>query len=718
MAGRGGRGRGGPPQEEWGEWGQWPPQQHSFFHGQLPPPYGYFPNPPPPHGPQQFGYQHQGPPHPRPPLGGRGQGSGTRPRGPAPRHQDLQKNKQQTKPPQKDEVPPSSSSQQRNVKIDCFNCNEPGHFSSDCPTLKLCHICKSASHDATHCPEWQKHHEIAEYYESANEGLGFFHVDVNPRPGRVSNWVKFDNCAVVTVEEGTMDKESIEKSFAEIFDKDWPWQLKPLDDSRYLVRFPPHRKLKDMIYLEVTYFPLNKDGVLGSLKIWDGEIEAHQVLEEVWVQVRGVPPKWSDFITFKQIASTLGRLLDIDWGSQMNSFFAMTRVKIVVKNPVKIPCDRLMEMDKKLYWVNFKVEGGIVQEEDDGNENKGDDDSKKDDKGNEESTEEERMDTNQTRTPEGKGSGKDSDKGSKPGGMVKGSCSKGSKTVNSWTSLFREDYMEQLLPNELSNFVGCNLIKEMELLGSDSEEEENAVEYKREDSEMIELPEKLVNNIMQERGYKVKDLLDGDLVVLSDSAEMIRESQNDEDNTNLMDMAAAGSDLEHLTLKEDQQRHRMDSKKKEATQKWGPVVAEKRSLRNRDDGRTMLEKAQDRKKKHNLEVNQEHFDSVASIVGIEFDNDAVVKDKLIEEILEIEIARSSGKGSCGQLRLPKWGIGGLLGMNGIWKDVASVWGKITGMIKSWAILCPTKDVEAYGQLVVMLEMRVTRPERLGWITPG
>lgn len=60
-----------------------------------------------------------------------------------------------------------------------------------------------------------------------------------------------------------------------------------------------HIRSSKRVHSEVIYFPLNKDGVLGFMKVWDGEIQAHEELAEVWVQVRGIPPKWSDWITFQ-----------------------------------------------------------------------------------------------------------------------------------------------------------------------------------------------------------------------------------------------------------------------------------------------------------------------------------------------------------------------------------------------------------------------------------
>lgn len=52
----------------------------------------------------------------------------------------------------------------------------------------------------------------------------------------------------------------------------------------------------------------------------------------------------------------------------------MIRVKIAIKDPTKIPMERLVVMGKKLYWLSFKVEGEIVQEEgEDPRDDKGND---------------------------------------------------------------------------------------------------------------------------------------------------------------------------------------------------------------------------------------------------------------------------------------------------------------------------------------------------------
>jgi hypothetical protein len=66
-----------------------------------------------------------------------------------------------------------------------------------------------------------------------------------------------------------------------------------VEDYKFLVRFPPLKKLANTLISDITYVKMKKAGVLVSLKAWSGDIEPYDVLEEVWIQISGVPPKWS-----------------------------------------------------------------------------------------------------------------------------------------------------------------------------------------------------------------------------------------------------------------------------------------------------------------------------------------------------------------------------------------------------------------------------------------
>jgi hypothetical protein len=58
-----------------------------------------------------------------------------------------------------------------------------------------------------------------------------------------------------------------------------------------LVRFPPHKQIASTLISDTTYFKMKKEGVLVSLKAWTRDIDPYDILDEVWVQVSGIPPQ-------------------------------------------------------------------------------------------------------------------------------------------------------------------------------------------------------------------------------------------------------------------------------------------------------------------------------------------------------------------------------------------------------------------------------------------
>lgn len=138
-------------------------------------------------------------------------------------------------------------------------------------------------------------------------------------------------------------------------------------------------------------FSLRGTNVLASLKPWDGDVEPIGQLEEVWVQVKGIPPKWADWWTIKDVASSIGLLTEVDWTVLFSSFFSTARIKIKCKNPSRVPKETVFELGGACYIISFMTEGVLQIEdpvdkddgkgdpkEEDGDPKDGDDDPKGD----------------------------------------------------------------------------------------------------------------------------------------------------------------------------------------------------------------------------------------------------------------------------------------------------------------------------------------------------
>ncbi|TVT99235.1 hypothetical protein EJB05_55411, partial [Eragrostis curvula] len=603
-----------------------PPMQMQM---QSPPPQFFPQGPPPPN----F-YNNQGPSRPRQ------QNPTSRTRG-----EQLRRNmneKARGKQPIKPDIKSDEAVATGQKGITCINCGSVGHFSSDCKKAKVCYNCRKPEHVGVECPEWSNPIHEAKSLGSANQGLGFFHVDVNPRDDRVSHWRQFENCAVLTVEEGDMSQEDIVDKLKIIFDREWPWQLNPLDEYRYLTRFPPHKKIAELTFSDVTYFYLNKEeGILASLREWDGEIEPYGELVDTWIQLRGVPPKWSDVETFKQITATLGLIVDIDWSSFFNSFFSMVRIKLACRDPTKIPKERLMEMNKKLYLVKFKVEGETQQGDGNGSDPK---DSKYfggEDKGAEDSSYQEHMDTDH-KTPDQKTS-KDGKLDNKEASY---SGNKGSKTIATWASLFKGGDLESMEPEMLKELGGENLLKQMEVLESDEEQEEEGdgsfrgadILGEEDDSEMQLLPEDLVEKLSQGMMLPEED-----------------NSSNQDGVSGLpsvWDYKQVSTQSESRGAEVEMSPEKAKEKKKQKINQWGPVLVEKRSTRVQD-GRTVMQRAQDLRKEWNLEAKKgmnknfnpfsvlsvSEITTVADVVGINLGEQVDVVSEVVESFQKVDAGR-------------------------------------------------------------------------------
>jgi hypothetical protein len=126
----------------------------------------------------------------------------------------------------------------------CYNCGEPCHYVGMCHRPKKCFICGSQMHHMDKCPEWYRTMPMTQFYGSASSGLGFFHVEVD-KPAVVA-WLNMDNMGIAIV-DGVISMEELKQNFSDIWKTNWPWQMRKLDENKFLVRFPPGKKIKDLV---------------------------------------------------------------------------------------------------------------------------------------------------------------------------------------------------------------------------------------------------------------------------------------------------------------------------------------------------------------------------------------------------------------------------------------------------------------------------------------
>jgi hypothetical protein len=80
------------------------------------------------------------------------------------------------------------------------------------------------------CLMWYNLLPTAQYWGSANPGLGFFHVDVEG-PEAVQ-WLNMDNVGVAMVKEGEISAEELEKCFNDMWKVNWFWQIRQLGPKK------------------------------------------------------------------------------------------------------------------------------------------------------------------------------------------------------------------------------------------------------------------------------------------------------------------------------------------------------------------------------------------------------------------------------------------------------------------------------------------------------
>ena len=154
---------------------------------------------------------------------------------------------------------------------------------------------------------------------SSNEGLGFFHIDVE-KPD-ATKWLNYNNVAVVQILEGDATDKELEQNFTEMWRTNWYWQIRQLGlgVKKYLIRLPPNKNINELV--EYPSINLRKKGVSVTFSVWNGEQDPFGELREVWVKIQRIPTKWCSWKVISQVDSSLGVIVNVDWHQIFRSFY-------------------------------------------------------------------------------------------------------------------------------------------------------------------------------------------------------------------------------------------------------------------------------------------------------------------------------------------------------------------------------------------------------------
>jgi hypothetical protein len=161
-----------------------------------------------------------------------------------------------------------------------------------------------------------------------------------------------DNVGIAIV-DAEITMEEWKQNFNDIWKTNWPWQMRKLDKKRFLVRFPHGKKIKELV--SFPSLNLKKKEVSVSFMDWNGDIPTYSEMQETWVKIEGIPPKYLSWRVMMRVSTSLGILIDVDWHEIFRSFYRVLRVKVAVRDVTKIPTSRLMEFGGRNFMLSLSV---------------------------------------------------------------------------------------------------------------------------------------------------------------------------------------------------------------------------------------------------------------------------------------------------------------------------------------------------------------------------
>lgn len=381
---------------------------------------------------------------------------------------------------------------------------------------------------------------------------------------------------------------------------------------------------------------------MASLGVWNRAAEPIGSLIDVWVQIKGIPPKWVDWDTMREVASSIGLMVEMDWQTLFNSFFSLMRVKIQCKDPTRVPKERVYVFNKGLYLIHFKTEGFEQISNSTDGDSVGVEELEEDDLLDDELLEKTKENEGDARegkdhNPKENGEVKEPSTGDEPK-----ETTAGEKSVK--RSLFFEDEGSQV---QREAWDCATLLEAMEISVEDIEEDEVediSLDLLQNDNEQLHLTDAWIYDLQLKKQGSPNRVIKEDRTTVKKLVEPKTKLMVTVQSDGLKDMLP---ESQKISVEDEAQTSdvlQREAKRAGKKQQWGPVLPVRRSSRISDSGKTTLANAQEIKRIWNLNNNsginkksqkipsgsKSLLVSVASDIGIVFEDGNPVVENLVE----------------------------------------------------------------------------------------
>ncbi|XP_066371932.1 uncharacterized protein [Miscanthus floridulus] len=278
------------------------------------------------------------PPAGPPPAGGRGNSARG---GRNPRHAGGEADKDQG---------PNSSATEAAVVEQGQAEQEEGKKRKRNTVKKVCTICTD-EHFTNLCPLLRGPKPSVALCGAAEDGMGFFQIQ-GARNNQIVETSQSSIAALVTVKVGKVSAQLLQAELARIIPVRWDWEVQQLGANSYVVPFPSKEELDRMIAID-TINTKNKEGTISFAEFVD-DVQPIKVLEQVWLNVTGVPRRLRSFLSLWAVGTIVGATQKVDMVHLRAT--GQARILVAVFDPKKIPGMADVCVGTSIYRLFFKAE--------------------------------------------------------------------------------------------------------------------------------------------------------------------------------------------------------------------------------------------------------------------------------------------------------------------------------------------------------------------------